>query len=109
MPLVPLRNSPEGEYHPTKDFGGYLAYASSMDQLAGLTARGQKDRAGSLPFAATPFGGEPSVAASSSRSGNPVPFRPVLVDDLFDLSSATRRPPRRRRPDINPSSGRSGL
>src|ERR1035437_3499121 len=88
MPLVPLRNSPEGEYPRTKDFGGYLAYASSMDQLAGLTARGQKDRSGTLPFAATPFGGEPSVAASSSRSGNPVPFRPVLVDEIHSSSPA---------------------
>jgi hypothetical protein len=55
-----------------------------MDQLAGLKARrDQKDRAGSLPFAATPF-----VAVSSSRSGSPVPFRPVLVDEIHSSSPA---------------------
>ena len=59
----------------------------------GTHRRGSNARAGSVPFVAAPLGGEPSVTAGSSGSGNSVADRTTLVEKYqqFGLAALARR------------------
>src|ERR1019366_3522211 len=87
MPLAPLRDSPEGKYHPTKDFGGVFGVRFQYGPIGGPQGKKRPERSRRIAsVCCNPILEE--VAVSSSRIGSPVPFRPVLVDEIHSISPA---------------------